>query len=252
MGDGKVSYNPETKTLTLNGVNFPFKSDSNALSNGITVRESGVTMVLNGNNVVYSAWDNFTIYGGGDVTITGTGSLECYAQNPGQKGLGLGGTLTLASDFQGTVFVTGSVGAWIGGTLCVQGGTFRARQNGVAQTGPQNGSMWLSLGRVEVDGGSVIAEKNVNMLGGTLKFSKGRLEVGNEAVWYNGIAGMWFLIPSKIELDEGASVAVPERGRVCATEDGKEISIISHGQTKLKSDFSNAARHIVIVGQDNE
>ena len=67
LGDGTVSFDPTTNTLTLNGANI--STDENGIEADIDL-----TIVLNGTNTIKS--DCQPIFGKKNVTVNGSGSLD--------------------------------------------------------------------------------------------------------------------------------------------------------------------------------
>jgi hypothetical protein len=106
LGDKTVSYNPETKTLTLSGANISVNEKSGngvyAIRNDLT---GALTVEVEGENTLASEQGS-AIYSKGSVTFTGTGTLGAS----GTDGLGIGGQTS------STVTVEGGVHATFSGT----------------------------------------------------------------------------------------------------------------------------------------
>ena len=71
---GKVSYNPETSTLTLNGATIT--QNNGDRGNVITCGSGQLNIVLSSSNTVGSTDSNRAIEANGPVTISGDGSLN--------------------------------------------------------------------------------------------------------------------------------------------------------------------------------
>ena len=75
LGDGTVSYDPDTKTLTLNNATINTDDES-----GIEFRDFGLNLELIGENHVHSV-DGYPVYVGYDMRMVGDGSLEAVSDN---------------------------------------------------------------------------------------------------------------------------------------------------------------------------
>jgi len=75
LGDGTVSYNSDTKTLTLNNATINTDDES-----GIEFRDFGLNLELIGENHVHSV-DGYPVYVGYDMRMVGDGSLEAVSDN---------------------------------------------------------------------------------------------------------------------------------------------------------------------------
>ena len=75
LGDGTVSYNPDTKTLTLKNATINTDDES-----GIEFKEFGLNLELIGENHVHSV-DGYPVYVGYDMRMVGDGSLEAVSDN---------------------------------------------------------------------------------------------------------------------------------------------------------------------------
>ena len=75
LGDGTVSYNHDTKTLTLNNATINTDDES-----GIEFRDFGLNLELIGENHVHSV-DGYPVYVGYDMRMVGDGSLEAVSDN---------------------------------------------------------------------------------------------------------------------------------------------------------------------------
>ena len=84
LGDGTVSYDPETTTLTLNNANFSSEE------RGIEIRKFGYKLNIVGNNRITSV-NNNPIYVGYDMRMVGNGSLTVESTNSAAINLFWGG-----------------------------------------------------------------------------------------------------------------------------------------------------------------
>lgn len=75
LGDGTVSYNSDTKTLTLKNATINTDDES-----GIEFRDFGLNLELIGENHVHSV-DGYPVYVGYDMRMVGDGSLEAVSDN---------------------------------------------------------------------------------------------------------------------------------------------------------------------------
>ena len=88
FGDGKVSYDAESKTLRLNNYSYSGEGIYN-MHNGDTYEYGAIfsklpsmTIVLNGNNMITHTGKTATssaIFSTGDITFTGSGNLTATA-----------------------------------------------------------------------------------------------------------------------------------------------------------------------------
>ncbi len=129
LGDGKVSYNPSSNTLTLNGASLHVSTNDRVLVSdipGLIVDVIGVNTLSSVSDAVYFR-ESARLTGNGEfrVTTTGTGSGTTCA---------LGSFKDLTVD--GTVYVQAAnnggsgVGSWIMGNLSVESPTAQFRAYG--------------------------------------------------------------------------------------------------------------------------
>lgn len=85
LGDGTVSYEPSTNTLTLNGANITTHNVNGSLCGIYTGGDNAATIKLIGENTINGSGDShpsiFGIRSSENLTITGTGSLEINVEN---------------------------------------------------------------------------------------------------------------------------------------------------------------------------
>ena len=129
LGDGKVSYNPSSNTLTLNEANLQLTTNKRSLESeipGLIVNVKGINTLSSVSDAVYFR-ESARLTGNGEfrVTTTGTGSGTTCA---------LGSFKDLTVD--GTVYVQAAnnggsgVGSWIMGNLIVKSPTAQFRAYG--------------------------------------------------------------------------------------------------------------------------
>ena len=104
-GDGTVSFDPETSTLTLNNANIIGDNEKSLIETN-----SPLNIVLKGENTVSDAWCETCIYANlsdsdGEVHITGPGSLHVVG-----GGIGIGVSASLSIDGGAQVKVQGEEG----------------------------------------------------------------------------------------------------------------------------------------------
>ena len=151
------TWDSDTKTLTLNDVNFTTTA-STALQ-----LPGGATIVLNGENTItstYSDWgDCYGIYGVGSLTIQGTGTLDVTSGTPSNLSFGIHaqGSVTINS---GAVTATGGVAGnqsfgirALNGDLTINGGTVTA----TGGTAKQSSGLWVADYSLVISGGIVVA-----------------------------------------------------------------------------------------------
>ena len=125
LGDGTMSYDPSTLTLTLNGAVIDFGDDS-----GLTIGVENLRMVLQGNNTIIATYDGIDLLR--DASIRGTGTLTIEAP------YGIYGDYvedanyypSLALEAGCTVNVIGEYPLTIADTFTVYNSTFDASNDG--------------------------------------------------------------------------------------------------------------------------
>ena len=250
LGDGTVSYDANTNTLTFNGLNI----NSRDLTYAVRI-EDDVTLVLKGKNVINCEVVALQIgidRLSSETTITGSGSLECIATYNLADALeiNVASTLKLDKNFQGSLSATGANPVEMRrGNLIVQGGRLNASANGVRSA--LHASLYCSHSNFEITGGSVVVtNSNIWLSGSTFHMSGGRIEVtsteARPSIWGNCDRGT---SPS-ILLERGVSIETPDHGYVWSSDDKQTSTICAAGQI-AGPNFANAARHVVIHGNDN-
>ena len=171
-GAADSTWNSDTKTLTLNGVNFTTSAAiAMKLPAGATiVLADGTTNTIKGgslSNHCYGIYANnsLTISGAGTLNVTGgnTGSLyDSYGIYTDDGDIHItGGTVNATGGTAGTdsygIFLKGSSGSVniSGGIVTATGGTAHRYSYGIFLRGSSG-----SVGSVNISGGTVIAEAN--------------------------------------------------------------------------------------------
>ena len=160
-GDTDSTWDSTTKTLTLGGVNF-----ETTAATAVKLPDDA-KIVLNGENTLKGSnsdsSDCYGIYGEGDLTISGSGTLNVTAGEAGGSSLSFGihaeANVTINS---GAVTATGgeapgnqSLGIRaLNGNLTINGGTVTA--TGSDAKNSSNG-LWAGNGSVTISGGKVVA-----------------------------------------------------------------------------------------------
>lgn len=156
LGDGTLSYDPETSTLTLN--NYVYEGvgyeDDGSGAFLIDVPEDGMTINLVGNNrilVTNSFGAGFAFFGDGSVTIKGSGSLEMQA--------GMYGFVTMGAD-----------------ALIMDGGNISIETTGMPSAGLAINNFILNGGSLRIESafiGIIVmnSANNVRITGGDLEIS---------------------------------------------------------------------------------
>ena len=132
-GTEDSTWDPDTNTLTLNGVNF-----TTTASTAVKLPEAA-TIVLNGDNIITSgeakSKDSFGIYAEGSLTISGSGTLNV--------------TSGTANDDCYGIYAKGSI-AISGGTVTAEGGTANDNSYGIYT----KDNITITDGTVTAEGGT--------------------------------------------------------------------------------------------------
>ena len=164
LGNGTVAYDPDTNTLTLCGANITTPHEAGDYSYGIYAKGQ-LTIELEGQSTVGSNSIDFGVYMNGDLTITGTGSLNAVGNITGIYVLN--GKMTVTGS---TVTGTGAEdrGIVVWGELTVNGGKVTGTCNSASGAGIQVESS------LTVNGGEVSGTGNIGIYtGGPLAVIKG-------------------------------------------------------------------------------
>lgn len=166
-GTEDSTWDPDTNTLTLNGVNF-----TTTASTAVKLPEAA-TIVLNGDNIINggdaATGDCYGIYGAGRLTIQGTGTLNVTSGTAGNLSFGIHAQNSVTIN-SGAVTATGGAApnnqsfgiralyndlTIEGGNVKAKGGEARVSSNGLWAG---NGSVVISGGEVEAESGRVMPE----------------------------------------------------------------------------------------------
>ena len=157
-GTTASTWNSDTNTLTLNGVNF-------TATNPTAVKlPDDAKIVLNGENTIKGgsgSGDCYGIYGVGSLTISGIGTLNVTSGTAGNLSFGIHAQNSVTID-GGAVTATGGAAPnnqsfgirALYNDLTINGGTVTA--TGVDAKNSSNG-LWAGNGSVTISGGKVVA-----------------------------------------------------------------------------------------------
>lgn len=109
LSDGKVKYDPDSHTLTLNGATVAENKES---TNGISIDKSNnvYTIQLVGSNTLYGGSNSCSISTNSPLKITGSGTLNITNPNDCGFGINMNGNNLTISDC--TLNVTGEYGIY--------------------------------------------------------------------------------------------------------------------------------------------
>ena len=142
LGDGKVSYDPDTNTLTLNNFTFEDNTRRSAISSN-----QDLTINLIGDNSVTASNTNISgataIIVDGNLTINGTGSLTASGISEGIHA----DNVTIES---GEVTAVGEKYGLSASNVNIKGGT-------VTATGDEDCGIYTKEGNITISGGTVKA-----------------------------------------------------------------------------------------------
>lgn len=71
LGDGKVSYDPASQTLTLNNATIDYRENAGDNAKGAIMFDGDLTIVLKGNNRITSVTSGISCNGAGELTVRG-------------------------------------------------------------------------------------------------------------------------------------------------------------------------------------
>ena len=168
LGDGTVSYDPTTKTLTLNGYIYAGAGFDEDVAGAIfiDVPEDGMTINLMGNNRIVvnsSSGTGFSMFGEGNVTVKGSGSLEMQV---GMYGFMMSGD-----------------------ALIVDGGNITIKTTGTPSAGLAVNNFIMNSGNLKIDSVfigivTMSSAKEIKINGGSLEI--GVLSEGNTVAYATG------------------------------------------------------------------
>lgn len=153
LGDGTVSYDPDTQTLTLNNAKINYQENRDDNTKGAILFNGGLNVKLVGENVITSVTSGIYANGAGDLVITGDaltvdavyygiGSADA-SRNVTISGVDLDVDVDRRSPFIG-------VGIQAGGQLLITDGTVAEVTGTGADTHPVIGNGGLSIVDSEV------------------------------------------------------------------------------------------------------
>ena len=169
LGDGKAKFDPETNTLTLDGLNVGdgyHASGASIVSTGIDLTVKGSATLSGGSYGIYVIE---TTEGGGNLTLDG--ATITYAVSSGSDtGIRADGNISISG---GTIDVTAAQnGIRAGSSLTISGGS-------VTATGSECG-ISAAHGDITISGGTVTAKSDtvgIEATNGTIKIQNGTTSV---------------------------------------------------------------------------
>ena len=195
-GAADSTWDPATKTLTLNGVNFETTAvTALKLPDGAKITlADGTTNTIKGGDA--ATGDCYGIYGVGDLTISGSGTLNVTGGEAGGSSLSFGihaeANVTINS---GAVTATGGAAPGnqslgiraLNGNLTINGGTVTA--TGSDAKNSSNG-LWAGNGSVTISGGKVVAESDrVTGVGASSGIYAKNVEINNTGTIVTATSG---------------------------------------------------------------
>ena len=206
------SYDPETKTLTLNGANI--KKSNQQHTTGINTDIDGLTIELKGTNTIAGGL-NFGITNGNEKTLNfkGEGSLQISA------GIGI-------KNGSGTKDVNG-------GTINVNGGDINVNSS---STGLSN-----EFGKLNVNGGSLRLSNSYDYTivntSGSIKVNGGTFSAGSK---------LWDAITADgtVILDDTVEITKPEGGSLYTNGSGSSWIIDDNGDNAKEFEIKEKAENI--------
>ena len=172
LGNGTVAYDPDTNTLTLCDANITTPHEAGNYSCGIYT-EGKLTIELEGQSTVGSNSFYYGVYMNGDLTITGTGSLNAVGSTTGVYVLG--NMEVIDSKVTGTSAEHLGIAVW--GELTVSRGTVTGTGNSASGAGIQVESS------LTVNGGEVSGTGNIGI------YTRGPLDMTAGTVTAEGANG---------------------------------------------------------------
>lgn len=194
-GDG-WSWDHDTKTLTLNGVNIQATTEENMMS--VVTVPDGTEIVLNGNNTIVQTdtGDSYTYI----LSAVNTNDVNCD------------GTMTISGEgvLNAENRSTDSMARSLGGSIIINGGTVNATGKVVAESLEihNDGALNAEASAVSNDGAAVGVKRGITVDGnGSLTAVGGAVEneyANNGAILLNSNFG------DKISVSGNGSITVPE------------------------------------------
>lgn len=197
-GDG-WSWDYDTKTLTLDGVNIQATTEENMMS--VVTVPDGTEIVLNGNNTIVQ---------------TNTGDSDTYVLSAVNKNIyNCDGTMTISGDgvLNAENRSTSSMARSLSGTIILNGGIVNATGKVVAKSLEihNDGKLNANASAASFDGEAVNVSRGITVDGnGSLTAVGGAVEneyANNGAILLNSNFG------DKISVSENGSITVPESNK---------------------------------------
>ena len=190
LGNGTVAYDPDTNTLTLRDANITTPHEAGNYSCGIYT-EGKLTIELVGDSTVGNNSLSDGVYMNGDLTITGTGSLNAVGSTTGVYVFG--NMEVIDSKVTGTGAEHLGIVVW--GELTVNGGKVTGTGNSASGVGIQVESS------LTVNGGEVSGTGNIGI------YTRGPLAVIEGTVTAKGTNDYGLRVNnSVIQIDETSTV----------------------------------------------
>ena len=244
-GDTDSTWDGDTKTLTLGGVNF-------VTSAATAVKlPDDAKIVLNGENTIKggdsSSEHCYGIYGEGDLTISGTGTLNVTGGEAGGSSLSFGihaeANVTINS---GTVTATGgeapgnqSLGIRaLNGNLTINGGTVTA--TGSDAKNSSNG-LWAGNGSVTISGGKVVANGGGASSGTSSGIYAKNVEINNTGTIVTATGGT---------AQHGTSYGINAVSGGTVTFSGGTLTAATKGDSCINGTFNAAGKTISFDSND--
>ena len=281
LGNGKVSFDPATNTLTLNNANLTSTTVTSAtVHNGVwSVVYASTPLTIAGNGSIYM--ENTTSIGRAvidvDSAVTFDGDISISIVNPYTGWTSYAVNANVVTVAGGSVSVTAKGGTGIsGGTFNMTGGELTA----TCESFTRSGTLFMGIGSetygARISGGKatfncgsygMIVRSTLNMTGGELNIEKGGLtSYGADVTFSSGTAtlsglysnsGTWKLtVENDARLSVNSSVKVPGGivigdGLAITTPAGGKIVQITPESgdpyyTVTEADGATVAKHVVI------
>ncbi len=195
LGDGTVSYDPKTNTLTLNNYTYEgegFDVDGGYVAIQLDLYENDVTIILKGENVINVTGENtagILAFGDYNLNIEGDGSLEI---NSTMHGIGFQGEFGTIS-INGPKIVIYSEGSIM--TTGIWAPNFVMKAGSLKINSITLGIIVISeSSKIDINGGSIeisvsVAGNTIAYMDGTMTFAPTLANLEEYALTYEAIAG---------------------------------------------------------------
>ena len=244
------TWDPATKTLTLNGVNFVTTAATAVqLPDGAKITlADGTTNTIKGGDA--ATGDCYGIYGVGSLTIQGTGTLNVTSGTSTSN-------LSFGIHAQGSVTInSGAVTATGGAALNGQNGQsfgIRALNNALTITGGtvtatgsdakiSSNGLWAGDGSVTISGGTVVAESGrVTGVGASSGIYAKNVEINNTGTIVTATGGT---------AQHGTSYGINAVNSATVTFSGGTLTAATKGDSCIKGTFNAAGKTISFDSND--